>query len=72
VKKAEREATRTTAKTMREATAAAEKEAKKAEKPGNSKVITPPLLLTETSTTSPSQNPHKWDASLAQLSVSRL
>jgi hypothetical protein len=44
-------------KPLREAIAAAEKEAKKGKKPGKSKVITPPLLLTKTSTASPSQNP---------------
>jgi lipid II:glycine glycyltransferase (peptidoglycan interpeptide bridge formation enzyme) len=48
------------------------KEAKKAEKSGKSKVSTPPLLLTETSYASPSQNPCKRDASTAQLSLSRL
>jgi hypothetical protein len=52
--KALREAMRTTAKAVREATAAAEKEARKGEKLRKSKIITPPLLLTETSTTSPS------------------
>jgi hypothetical protein len=55
---------------VREATA--EKEGKKGEKPGKSKVITPQLLLTETSTTTPSPNPRKRDSSLAQFSVSRL
>ena len=70
--KAEREATKAITKTKREATTATEKEAKKAKKPGNSKVITPPLLLTETSTILPSQNPHKQDAFLAQFLVSRL
>jgi hypothetical protein len=69
-KKAERESTRATAKAMREGTA--EKGAKKGEKPGKSKVITPELLLTETSTAMPSQNPRKRDSSIAQLSVSRL
>jgi hypothetical protein len=49
-----------------------EKEAKKAEKSGKSKPSTPPILLTETSYASPSQNPHKRDASTAQLSLSRL
>jgi cation transport ATPase len=48
------------------------KEAKKGEKLGKSKPSTPPLLLTETSYASPSQNPHKQDASIAQLSLSRL
>jgi hypothetical protein len=70
--KALKESTRTIAKAVREASAAAEKEAKKGEKPGKSKVITLPLLLTETSTVSPSQNPRKRDSSLAQLLVSRL
>jgi hypothetical protein len=48
------------------------KEAKKGEKSGKSKPSTPPLLLTETSYALPSQNPHKRDASTAQLSLSRL
>jgi hypothetical protein len=48
------------------------KEGKKGEKSRKSKPSTPPLLLTETSCASPSQNPHKWDASTAQLSLSRL
>jgi hypothetical protein len=65
-KKAERD----TAKAVREGTA--EKGAKKGEKLGKSKVITPQLLLTETSTATPSQNPRKRDSSLAQLSASRL
>jgi hypothetical protein len=52
--------------------AAAEKEVKKGQKSGKSKVITPQLLLTETSTATPSPNPRKRDSSLAQLSVSRL
>jgi topoisomerase IA-like protein len=71
-KKAERESMRAIAKAVREATTAKDKEAKKGEKPGKSKVITPQPLLTETSTASPLQNPHKRDSSLAQLSVSRL
>jgi hypothetical protein len=52
-----------------------EREAKKAEKAGKSKAVaapSPPLLLTQTSTGSLSQNPRKRDASYAQLSVSRL
>jgi hypothetical protein len=32
----------------------------------------PPILMTETSTASPSQNPRKWESSFAQFSVSRL
>ena len=55
-KKADRESTKATAKAVREA-AVIEKEAKKGEKPGKSKVMTPQLLLTEISTASPSQNP---------------
>jgi hypothetical protein len=74
--KADREATRATAKALRESKAitpaAKEKEAKKAEKPGKSKAITPTLLLIETSYASPSQNPRKRTASVAQLSMSRL
>jgi hypothetical protein len=46
-----------------------EKEAKKAKKSGKSKASTPPLLLTETSFASQSQNPRKRDASIAQLSM---
>jgi hypothetical protein len=69
-KKALQESTRATAKAVKEA--AAEKEGKKGQKPGKSKVITPQLLLTETSTATPSPNPRKQDSSLAQLSVSRL
>jgi hypothetical protein len=52
--KAEKEATRATAKVLREATATVEKEARRAEKSGKSKAITPPILLTETSIASPS------------------
>ena len=55
---------RANTKAMREAIAAVVKEAKKGEKPGKSKVIILPLLLTETSTTSPSQNPYKQDSFL--------
>jgi hypothetical protein len=47
-KKALLESTRATAKAVKEA--AAEKEGKKGQRPGKSKVITPQLLLTETST----------------------
>jgi hypothetical protein len=64
-KKADREATRATAKALRESTAAKGKEGKKVEKPGKSKAITPALLLTETSYASPSHNPHKHVASVA-------
>jgi hypothetical protein len=66
-KKAERESTRATTKVVRDITA--QKGAKKGEKPGKSKVITPQLLLAETSTATPS---HKRDSSIAHLSVSRL
>jgi hypothetical protein len=62
-KKADRESTRATAKAVKEGTA--EKGTKKDEKQGKSKVITPQLLLTETSIATPSQNPHKRDSSLA-------
>jgi hypothetical protein len=48
------------------------KEGKKGEKSGKSKPSTPPLLLTETSYASPSQNLRKRDASIVQLSLSRL
>ena len=48
------------------------KEGKKCEKSGKSKPSTPPLFLTEASTAIPSQNPYKWDASVAELSISRL
>jgi hypothetical protein len=57
----------------------AEKEAAKQPKKGGrasrSKTVaapSPPILMTETSTASPSQNPRKRDSSFAQLSVSRL
>jgi hypothetical protein len=69
-KKALLESTRATAKAVKEA--AVEKEGKKGQRPGKSKVITPQLLLTETSTATPSPNPRKRDSSLAQLLVSRL
>ena len=51
------------------ATAVAKKEAKKGERIGKSKVITP---QTKTSTVSPLQNNRKRDSTFAQLSVSRL
>ena len=69
-KKAEKDSTRATAKAVKDGTA--EKGAKKSKKPKKSKVNTPQFLLIETSTATPLQNPHKWDSSLAQLSVSRL
>ena len=70
--KADREAMRAIAIALKDSIAAVEKEAKKVEKSGKSKAITPPLLFIETSYASPSQNPCKWDASFAQLSMSRL
>jgi vacuolar-type H+-ATPase subunit H len=70
--RAEREATRATAKALKEATAAIEKKAKEVEKSRKSKALTPLLLLTETSITSPSENPRKQNASFAQLSMLRL
>ena len=51
------------------ATIVAEKEAKKGERTGKSKVITP---QTETSTISSLLNSHKRDSTFAQLSISRL
>ena len=51
------------------ATTVVEKEAKKGERIGKFKVITP---QTKTSTVSPLQNNHKRDSTFAQLSVSRL
>ena len=50
-------------------TTVAEKEAKKGERIGKSKVITP---KTKTSNVSPLQNNYKRDSTLAQLSISRL
>ena len=61
-KKAEKESMRAIAKVVKDGTT--EKGAKKGEKPGKSKVITPQLLLTKTSTATPSQNPHKRASSL--------
>ena len=57
--RAEKEATRATARALREAIAVAEREAMKVEKSGKSKAITPPAFLTKTSTASPSQNLQK-------------
>ena len=71
-KKAKREAMRATTKAVREATTTTEKEGKKGEKPGKSKVITLPLLLTETSIITSSQVPRKQDSSLVQFSMLRL
>jgi hypothetical protein len=74
----EREAHKAKDKAEKEAQKAKDKEAREAKKGGRaskSKTVaapSSPLLLIETSTTSPSQNPRKWDASLAHLSVSRL
>jgi hypothetical protein len=65
-------------KVEKEATKAKDKAAKQPKKGGRasrSKIVaapSPPILMTETSTASPSQNPRKWDSSFAQLSVSRL
>ena len=56
-------------KVSTKATDVAEKEAKKGERTGKSKVITP---QTETSTVLPLQNNRKRDSTFAQLSVSRL
>jgi hypothetical protein len=65
--KAEKEATKAKDK--------AEKQPKKGGRASRSKTVaapSPPILMTETSTASPSQNSHKRDSSFAQLSVSRL
>jgi hypothetical protein len=65
-------------KAEKEATKAKDKAAKQPKKGGRasrSKTMatpSPPILMTETSTASPSQNPCKRDSSFAQLSVSRL
>jgi sRNA-binding protein len=65
-------------KAEKEATKAKDKAAKQPKKGGRasrSKTVaapSPPILMTETSTASPSQNPCKRDSSFAQLSVSRL
>jgi hypothetical protein len=56
----------------KDAEKAKEKESKKGDKSRKSKPFTPPLLLTETSYASPSQNLRKRDASTVQLSLSRL
>jgi hypothetical protein len=76
--KEEREAQKAKDKEERDAKKAKDKEdreAKKGERAGKSKAVAAPsfpLLLTKASTTTPSQNPRKWDASVAQLSMSRL
>jgi hypothetical protein len=78
IKQREREAQKAKDKEEREAQKAKDKEereAKKGERPGKSKAMAAPslpLLLTEASTATPSQNPCKWDAFVAQLSMSRL
>jgi hypothetical protein len=76
--KEEREAQKAKDKEERDAKKAKDKEdreAKKGERAGKSKAVGSPnfpLLLIEASTATPSQNPHKRDASVAQLSMSRL
>jgi hypothetical protein len=78
IKQREREAQKAKDKKEREAHKAKDKEereAKKGERPGKSKAVAAPslpLLLIEASTATPSQNPRKRDASVAQLSISRL
>jgi hypothetical protein len=73
-----RDAKKATEKAEKEAQKAkdkAEREAKKGERAGKSKAVvapTLPLVLIQTSTGLPSQNPCKRDASFAQLLVSRL
>jgi hypothetical protein len=52
-----------------------DREARKGERASKSKAVAAPsfpLLLTEASIATPSQNPRKWDASVVQLSMSRL
>jgi hypothetical protein len=74
----EKEKNKAKDKTEKEATKAKDKAAKQPKKGGRasrSKTVaapSPPILMTETSTASPSQNPRKRDSSFAQLSVSRL
>ena len=62
-------------KALKDAKKAKEKEkmeGKRGERSGKSKLTTLPLLLTEASTAIPSQNPRKRDASVVELSMSRL
>jgi hypothetical protein len=74
----EKEKNKAKDKAEKEATKAKDKAAKQSKKGGRasrSKTVaapSPPILMTETSTASPSQNSHKRDSSFAQLSVSRL
>jgi hypothetical protein len=74
----EKEKNKAKDKAEKEATKAKDKAAKQPKKGGRasrSKIVaapSPPILMTKTSTASPSQNPRKRDSSFAQLSVSRL
>jgi cobalamin-dependent methionine synthase I len=74
----EKEAQKAKDKADKEAMKAKDKRSRPAKKGGRaskSKTVatpSPPILMTETSTASPLQNPRKWDSSFAQLSVSRL
>ena len=67
----EKEASKAKDKAEKEATKAKDKVAKQPKKGGKASrsktmaVPNPPILMTETSTTSPSQNPRKWDSSFA-------
>ena len=65
----EKEKTKAAAKKNKEKV---KKGGKKGDKSGKKKSSTPPLLLTEASTVTPSQIPRKRDASAADLSMSRL
>jgi hypothetical protein len=73
--KEEREAQKAKDKEERDVKKAKDKEDREAKKAGKSKAVAAPslqLLLTEASTTTPSQKSRKRDASIAQLSMSRL
>jgi hypothetical protein len=73
--KEEREAQKAKDKEERDAKKAKDKEDREAKKAGKSKAVAAPslqLLLTEASTATPSQKSRKQDASVAQLSMSRL
>jgi hypothetical protein len=73
--KEEREAQKAKDKEERDAKKAKDKEDREAKKASKLKVVAAPslqLLLTEASTTTPSQKSRKRDASVAQLSMSRL
>jgi hypothetical protein len=75
IKQGERDAKKAEDTEEREAQKAKDKEDREAKKAGKSKAVAAPnlqLLLTKASTATPSQKSHKRDASVAQLSMSRL